>query len=219
MKYCPKCGIFKNDEGFSRRLTSPDGLYSYCKACKAQDDKEYASRNKDKIKARKKLWVENNKIKVDKWFREHRLKNKKKIKKYQEKYRTDNRTELKEKKHRYYLENKERLRLRMKAWRDNNPERMRLIRGRRRAAVKNADGEITVTQINNLIKDSGNVCFWCDCNIPNGKMHLDHIYPLSKNGGHTISNLCVSCSDCNLRKNDKDPEVWLDEILEGKIKV
>jgi len=44
-------------------------------------------------------------------------------------------------------------------------------------------------------------------------MQIDHIYPLSKSGEHEIYNLTISCRTCNLRKCAKDPEQWLDEIL------
>lgn len=103
-------------------------------------------------------------------------------------------------------------------WKNKNPDNVKAVRtryeNRRRAWERNTDSRVTTEQINKLIKDSENICFWCDEEIPRGKMHLDHIYPLSKGGKDENNNLVVSCEDCNKRKANKLPEVWLDEIIE-----
>lgn len=49
------------------------------------------------------------------------------------------------------------------------------------------------------------VYYWCSCSLKNKTTHIDHYEPLSRGGAHTISNLVVSCSNCNLRKRAKDP--------------
>ena len=113
-------------------------------------------------------------------------------------------------------ENKDKRNARRRAKYKENPvkERLRLIakRNKRRYAIKL--GDITTGQINNLLSESDNECFWCGDDIPNGELHLDHIYPISKGGKHTISNLTVSCSRCNQRKGDTNPDEWLDKILD-----
>ena len=35
------------------------------------------------------------------------------------------------------------------------------------------------------------------------KLHVDHIYPLSKGGASTEDNLITACQECNLGKNDR----------------
>lgn len=106
---------------------------------------------------------------------------------------------------------------RVSKWKIANPEAMKIIRVRgenkRRAIKRNVLVSITLQEMNELIQNSKNICFWCDEYIPEGQMHLDHVYPLSKGGGHTISNIVVSCADCNMKKHNKDPEVWLYEVL------
>lgn len=82
---------------------------------------------------------------------------------------------------------------------------------KRRAILKTAVIKVTTKELNELIKNSENICFWCDSHTD--LIHIDHIYPLAKGGEHTINNLCVSCPDCNMRKGAKDPEIWLEEIL------
>jgi len=103
-------------------------------------------------------------------------------------------------------------------WMKNNRERyLQLNRNnqKNRRAKMLGFNPVPLNEINKLIEDSNNICFWCDKDID--VMHLDHIYPLSKNGDHSISNLCVSCADCNMRKHNKDPEVFLEEILQRAI--
>ena len=48
-------------------------------------------------------------------------------------------------------------------------------------------------------------CYYCGENIPKGKLHIDHIIPLSKGGAHDVSNLCCACASCNLSKSSKHP--------------
>ena len=123
----------------------------------------------------------------------------------------------KESNKKYREKHKEEIRLLNIKWRKENPELVKIQKmknsAKRRAAKRNTIISATTVEINELIKNSNNICFWCDEDISNGDMQLDHVYPLSKGGGHTISNLVISCSVCNGRKNAKDPEVWLEEIL------
>ena len=75
------------------------------------------------------------------------------------------------------------------------------------------DSSLTASQVNQLIKDSNNKCFWCDCDIPKGELHIDHIYPLAKGGEHNINNLVVACCTCNLKKSWKDPNIFLESLF------
>ena len=108
-----------------------------------------------------------------------------------------------------------------KKWKREHPDSVLMSRTKsnhkRRAIKLNTEHSVTTKQINKLIEDSNNICFWCDKDID--VMHLDHIYPLSKGGADNINNIVVSCNVCNIRKNAKVPEVWLEEIMrEEKIK-
>ena len=53
-------------------------------------------------------------------------------------------------------------------------------------------------------------CFWCNSILD--KKQLDHFYPLAKGGTHTSDNFVIACPSCNMRKSDKDPEVFAKEI-------
>ena len=59
---------------------------------------------------------------------------------------------------------------------------------------------------NNLKTNNGSIC----CEVCKTKLnsidecHFDHIYPFAKGGKSTLENCQILCSECNLRKNDKE---------------
>lgn len=55
------------------------------------------------------------------------------------------------------------------------------------------------------------LCFYCDGSLDN--YHIDHIIPLSKGGEHQLHNLVLSCPTCNLKKGNKDPEEFIELLL------
>lgn len=69
----------------------------------------------------------------------------------------------------------------------------------------------------NLKKNNGTIC----CELCHDRLntiedcHFDHVYPFAKGGKSTLDNCQILCSDCNLRKNDKELQ---DFILEEKAK-
>jgi len=80
-----------------------------------------------------------------------------------------------------------------------------------RRKLKLSEGGASTEEIKNLlIKES--ICYWCNLPLDGKVVHLDHFYPLSTGGMHEIYNLVVSCASCNMRKSNKDPFVFADEI-------
>lgn len=51
-------------------------------------------------------------------------------------------------------------------------------------------------------------CFWCGRPL-NGRAHRDHIVPLAGGGENDVSNLVMSCPECNLEKSAQHPNKWL----------
>jgi RHS repeat-associated protein len=45
-------------------------------------------------------------------------------------------------------------------------------------------------------------CAHCDMTVPESKIHIDHIIPISKGGHNGVSNGQVSCAHCNLSKGN-----------------
>ncbi|MCK9244132.1 MAG: HNH endonuclease [Candidatus Marinimicrobia bacterium] len=46
------------------------------------------------------------------------------------------------------------------------------------------------------------------CGDKNGPFEADHVFPRSRGGEDTESNLVCSCRKCNQSKRDKTPEEW-----------
>ena len=79
---------------------------------------------------------------------------------------------------------------------------------KRRTLLKK--GDVTTNEIIELRKSKK--CYWCNRSLNKAKVHVDHYIPLSKGGEHTLDNLVVSCSKCNLVKNAKDPLEFANEV-------
>ena len=56
---------------------------------------------------------------------------------------------------------------------------------------------------NAVIERDGYVCGICTLDVEPADVHLDHVIPYSKGGPHTIDNLRVTHSVCNMRKGAK----------------
>jgi hypothetical protein len=57
-------------------------------------------------------------------------------------------------------------------------------------------------------------CYWCGNKSRGLNCHGDHIVALSDGGAHSLENLCISCSTCNMRKHNKPLSIWNQQITE-----
>jgi 5-methylcytosine-specific restriction endonuclease McrA len=72
--------------------------------------------------------------------------------------------------------------------------------------TKKREGDVTTAQLLEL-QQTAKSCYWCGKKLTaKTQVHIDHYIPLSKGGGHTLSNLVVACKKCNITKNSKDPQ-------------
>lgn len=55
-----------------------------------------------------------------------------------------------------------------------------------------------------VLKRDGFVCQYCGNKAPDVILEIDHIKPVSRNGGNDILNLITSCFDCNRGKSDRE---------------
>lgn len=51
-----------------------------------------------------------------------------------------------------------------------------------------------------VIERDGYYCVYCDENLENAEIHLDHVIPESRGGLTSYDNLQVTCRKCNLAK-------------------
>lgn len=199
MKLCRGCGQEKEADQFPVNKSSPDGLHSRCKACRA--DKAKARRDRPEFKAAE-------------------------AKRLAEHYQA-NRPEILDARKRRYEKNKVRELLRNKAWSDanreyhralnrqwskRNPVAARALVARRRALEAGADGRYTKKDVDALMVDQGGLCNACHCSLEASGYHVDHVMPISKGGANDIGNLQLLCPTCNRSKGAKLPDDWKPEI-------
>lgn len=51
-----------------------------------------------------------------------------------------------------------------------------------------------------VIERDGVHCVYCDDDLSEGEIHMDHVIPESQGGSTSYSNLQVTCRKCNLAK-------------------
>ena len=212
-KICTKCNCEKELTEFGKNKYSKDSLQHYCKQCRNSIEKikrqnpdsnhkeilrkSYAKLKEKRLKEKAEYRKLNSKVLSEKqaiYYSE----NKESSIDYQKKYRIEKKDIIKEK-HKEYMK-KDFAKI---SKRNSNHKRRALVR----------DGDVTTIQLKELI-DRSKKCYWCEKKI--GKLyHIDHVIPLASGGLHTISNLVVSCRQCNLSKNAKDPILFANSL--GKL--
>ena len=93
-------------------------------------------------------------------------------------------------------------------WRAANPEKLRAACRLRRARVAGAVGTHTVEDVKRIYAEQAGRCVWCNAELC-GVYEVDHMIPLSRGGENGPHNIGISCPQCNARKWNKLPEVFM----------
>jgi 5-methylcytosine-specific restriction endonuclease McrA len=96
-------------------------------------------------------------------------------------------------------------------WLRAHPEVVRANRDKRRALMHAATVNLKsmVAWMEGVKSKPSAVCYYCQQEIEVSQIHFDHVIALSKGGAHSVENLCVSCSRCNLSKGNRPIGVWI----------
>jgi len=89
---------------------------------------------------------------------------------------------------------------------------------RKRIAQERSDGTLSNGGSWKVMNEN-DTCPYCGIPLSEGNKALDHMDPLSKGGGHSVSNLTVCCRECNSKKSDKHFVEWLACIPEKQAKI
>ena len=105
----------------------------------------------------------------------------------------------------YYQENKSEIKRKQRVYDKEHPEIHRTIRANRRAA----EGSFTPAEFRSICEKYSWKCFYCDTDIDLKSASPDHYIPLARGGTSYIENIRPSCLSCNLHKNNKTPEEFM----------
>lgn len=128
---------------------------------------------------------------------------------YKKKWRKENSDSVKKYNNNFRKNNKKYYANKQKQWRKRNPEKVRAMDFNRRARELKAIGIVTVKVIKELYFEQSGLCAYCGIRVFDD-YHVDHMVPLVNGGSNLKENLCISCPDCNLSKNSKTMNEWIE---------
>lgn len=108
-KICNICNISKELDEFHKRKNGLYGRFAICKICRKKRASESYLKNREEIKLKTKLWLQNNPEKRKQVTLNYRNKNKVKLKITQKQYREKNKEKEKNRLKKYYKNNKEKI--------------------------------------------------------------------------------------------------------------
>lgn len=84
----------------------------------------------------------------------------------------------------------------------------RLERAARRALERGAPGRYTWAEVTRLWLAIGKACAYCATAVANADLQPDHVLPLSRGGGNSITNIVPCCAPCNREKGSLTLSEW-----------
>lgn len=201
MKTCRRCKEAKPLSEFSKHAREKDGLCNFCRSCKSAMKREALEKNGDKIREQKRAshhrYKEKNNERTRLWMEE----NKDRVQAEQRhKYATD------EAYREYMLNN-------ALSWPKKNPQAFKAIQKRRDERMKAIGGEVPKDVKRRIWLEQEELCGYCGIRLFEGEYECDHILAVSRNGNNDRDNLCVCCDNCQGSKGHKTLEEWM--IIRG----
>lgn len=169
--------------------------------------------NKSRAKANNSAW---NRLNPD-YKTRYRKENREKIAATNAEYRRKNADRIRAAGRQYYQANLETIRARYRAKYQSRREAYSFRSRNRRARLKAScdDDTTNIWCWEQRWKARASVrCYWCGEQLPPKRCHSDHITAIANGGRHSIANMCIACSKCNLRKNDAPLQAWNSRIAE-----
>ena len=125
-KVCTICGreFPATEEYFCKHKNGKYGLYSQCKECKVEHDRQYRQEHKDKLNERSRQYYQEHKDKRAEYNRQYRQEHKDKLNEYNRQYRQEHKDKLAEYHIQYHQEHKDKINERSRQWWKNNPDKV-----------------------------------------------------------------------------------------------
>jgi 5-methylcytosine-specific restriction endonuclease McrA len=200
---CSYCGVEKSMDQFPLYEKKQ---WKICIDCKRKKSLEWHYANRDRA-------LQTKKKRNDSWYSDPS--NRERARARQRKYHREHREQAEAYRDAFYSDpsNRETKRARDRQYAKDNPEGFRRRNAKRRALKKQVLHEPWTHS--EIAAQGTGFCPYCgkeigliyDSNI----MHIDHVIPISRGGPDLVENLEPVCAKCNLAKNDKTKEEFLNE--------
>jgi hypothetical protein len=208
-KICSKCKKLRAGVELKRKLSSLDGLGSWCKPCESaasllryRNNREECNRksleryhtDKEKYAASNKAWMRINQDRRRAYARAYCEKNKDRLRRARAERHAKNRPQRNDCSRR---------------WRKANPEKAIQYRHARRARIAGQGGKYTTDDIKRILLAQHGRCAICRVKLQ--KLFRDHIVPIHRGGSNQARNIQLTCRPCNAAKHSKDPITFMQE--------
>lgn len=164
--------------------------------------REYARRWRENNPDYARQWHLDNPDKEGEYQRQYCANNAAKKRASRQQYYEANVDKVNEANRKWYEDNRAAVLDKQRQWRKDNPDRAAAKWARRRARKAGATiGDPTAIAAREAEIRESCWCVWCQAKVDD--LHVDHIWPLSKGGPHSVENLQGLCAKHNLKKGDK----------------
>jgi 5-methylcytosine-specific restriction endonuclease McrA len=192
------------------------GVSSRCKVCAAKVKHEYEVENREKVNARRReVYKQKQESGADEKRRAYIEANKPRMAIKRRKRYEANREKEKEQSRQFYLVNRAELTERNQQYAKARPDIFRIKTAKRKARKLQLPDTFTPEQWVQCLEYFNYTCAVCDRQLRDLfghiKPHADHWIAVSNPNcpGTTPDNMVCLCSECNLSKGAKLPDVWL----------
>lgn len=178
----------------------------------------YRAANRERLRAADAVWRSANPDKVrasrEKGLAEHRARtkawraaNKERLRASRAAYYAKNKSKELSAGKAYKTQNSEQVKKAAAAYKRRNRSRVLACNQKRRSLKRSVTRDAAAIQAweSAWRKSESVICHWCKGEFKGRDCHADHVIPLSKGGEHSVSNLAIACSACNLKKQNKLP--------------
>ena len=208
---------------FHKDATKKDGHGTTCKDCRREYNRQWAAENPEKRKEQDKIYRERHPEKINKKSAKWAKENPEEVKKIQKKWRENNKEAEKIRKKKWVQENPELNAQQTERWRQRYPERVAEVnkrtyeknkikffeRNMRRKAMQ-LEAQVGTVNYKEILSRDNYICHICGGVIQPNDVHFDHVIPLARGGPHSMDNIKVAHSFCNLSKGS----MMMDEYSE-----
>jgi len=195
----------------NKRLKNEATKKQQRKEVKRLSDKKYRENNKERLAAKNKAW-RNKDIEAYRKSERERRSNRsaeevERQRLARQEYNKANSAKVKQAKRESRLRHIEKAKATCKRYRESAKGQAIAKEARAKYTSKKkevSDGTVTGPALKALMEDQRHRCKYCDNVLTYLKpkyIHLDHVFPISKGGLHTINNVVWSCASCNLSKS------------------